>query len=470
MKLRRMSARHWVSSAAPVIAIAAAAAALAAPVQWTGGRGPMQVKLYVDGQRATGGVLADTGNGVADLTLVGTGAGVRYSGAMGGTLKPTGGAAPQEVQGTWMATLSSPAPQVSIRISRIDGKPAARNVLLPLSGSSAPPPMRCGWARGDVTAQKPRATARPLRAGDPVGVGDIIRTGGGSAAIVVLGDRSVALMEELTTLTLPAGSENEGSSPQKVQANRGKIWFAVRKIGGGQRFEVETDEAVASVKGTEFLVEVQEDGEMSLLTAEGEVDVSNPTNPQEKPIPVTAGTRWNLARKAPGVVRAWRPAQKFDMTPVVQRWQPMLNLSDHLWIHRRQGKIGFWQDRIRVGAIPRTLFGAPPLGMLGSGSGLRLPGGGMRPQGAGPLGGAGGIRRPMGNPSGSGLPQGSRPNPPGQPPAGDGAVKRPGVPPGTGNAGQPALQGRGQPPNNLRGIPQRNHRKPVPPVKRPGQP
>lgn len=355
----------------------AASLAVADPVQWSGSRGGATVTLYVDGQRATGGVRADIGDGSVDLTLVGTGVGTRYSGTLSGTRRPRGANRDQDVAGSWDADLKGAGSPVTVRITKVDGRPQTSTFALPLATSAAPPPLRCGWTKGDVTAQRGDAAVRPVRTGDPVRIGDTVRTGARSSAIVILGNRSVVMMQELTTLALPASDDNRGGI-HKVKAQGGRIWFAVRKVGPNQKFEVETDEAVASVRGTEFLVESDANGELSVTTADGEVDVSDPRDPALAPVPVMPGMRWLAGRRAPNGPRRWAPPRPVDLAPIVERWQPMLNLADHVWVHRRLGKRNFWQDRLaRPG--PRA-----PLGRGGGGPGGPRGRGG--PAGRGPAG------------------------------------------------------------------------------------
>jgi hypothetical protein len=178
-----------------------------------------------------------------------------------------------------------------------------------------------------------------------------VRTsGGGSSAIIVLGDRSVVMMQRFTTLTLPAGEDV--SSVNRVKVGGGKIWFAVRKVGAGQRFDVETDEAVASVRGTEFLVEREPDGDLSVTTADGEVDVSPPGQPAQR-VQVTAGMHWLGPRAALAPGGRWPVPRPVNLLPLVRRWGPMLDVADQVWPLRREGRPRFWQERFRLGPEAR---------------------------------------------------------------------------------------------------------------------
>jgi hypothetical protein len=199
-----------------------------------------------------------------------------------------------------------------------------------------------------------------------VSPGDAIETGAGSGAIVVLGDSSVVMMQEKTRVEIPDVAENRDHT-QKVRLSTGKVWFAVRKVQDRGKFEVETEEAVAAVRGTEFLVEVGEDGETAVTTADGEVAVTDAgrTRPFTA---VPAGRRWALAaRRQRMAAGGWRPAAAYDLRLAVSRWKAMLAEADRHWPHRRRGKQRFWQDRLGApgpgaapGARARRPGGGPP--------------------------------------------------------------------------------------------------------------
>ncbi len=323
--------------------------ARAAPAQWSGNASGTWVRLFVDGQKAAGGARAALPHGFAELELSGAGTGSRYSGTARGLLRSQGRARP--VGGSWQADLTGGAAAITL-VLRTDGaSPVTRSVPVAQAAYGA---LRCSWLRGTATRTPAGRTPRPLRAGDGLVRGDTVETGPGSAAIVVLGDSSVVLMQERTRVQVPDTPENQ-ERVQKVKAGTGKVWFAVQKVQSGGKFEVETDEAVASVRGTEFAVEVGEDGATSVMTAEGEVVVSLPR--EGKPMPVRAGMACRLPglhfRKGP----LPGPSRMRDMHGMLRTWRPLLEQADYHWPHRRTGKPRFWQDTYFRSVVP----GASPL-------------------------------------------------------------------------------------------------------------
>lgn len=374
-----------------------AAAAFAAPVQWTGTAGGAWVRLFVDGQKATGGVEAAVGGGSARMELSGSGSGSSYS----GTLQGTGwmGSRTIPLSGSWQATTGTTANRIDLTLNPRSG--GTRVFSVPLR-QSAYQPLFCAWTRGTVTRKPARGSEAPLSKGAELAVGDVIQTGKDSAAVVVLGDSSVVMMQESSRVEIPAVPENS-KGVQKAKVATGKIWFAVKKVQPGSKFEVETDEAVAAVRGTEFLVEIDDQGETALTTAEGQVDVTDPAG-KEEAVPVAPGMRWHIRRAAPGVPAPVRRGaiERRDLAPVVQAWAPLFQQADLHWPYRRLGKSAFWQNR----------FGPPP-GFRRPGMGRRPGQGAARPSGP-PPGGAGqpaaGGNQP-GAPARVGTQTGTRPRP-----------------------------------------------------------
>src|SRR5262249_4349799 len=151
-----------------------------------------------DGNRAIGGVRAKAPDGsILDITLLG----VRD--ARSGQYRC-------RVEGVDMSgRRSTPA----VGSAGFNPAPTARPVHTGIKNGGTvdtrlgapvqPPALRCGWVRGSVTRRHGDRDGS-LAMGDPIAPGDVVATGANSAAILVLGDRSVAVMRENSDLTLPA--------------------------------------------------------------------------------------------------------------------------------------------------------------------------------------------------------------------------------------------------------------------------
>lgn len=122
------------------------------------------------------------------------------------------------------------------------------------------------WARGGLAQWEPAGTNQTLQ------IGDRLRTGGDSRAAVQFSDQSVKRLGELTTLTIaaPAGQEKAA-----FELEQGKLFFKSWEQPNQLRFKTRT--VSGAIRGTEFTLEVAEDGRTMLTLINGAVDLENAT-------------------------------------------------------------------------------------------------------------------------------------------------------------------------------------------------
>ncbi len=105
----------------------------------------------------------------------------------------------------------------------------------------------------------------------PLATADKIRTGKRSVARVKLGDGSKVLLLQNSQAEI----EKLSSVQKTIKLLRGRVRAIVAKIKGGNNFHINTPVGVASVRGTDFEVEVSEDGQSMLVEVnEGQVGVA----------------------------------------------------------------------------------------------------------------------------------------------------------------------------------------------------
>lgn len=404
--------------AALFAALALASAGRADPVEWTGQSGNVLIRLLVDGQKAAGTARGDTARATIELELAGTRVGSEYRGTARGVARR--GAQSRPISGGFSAVVEGASPKLSLQLVDVGGENLTFSA--PLSRQGAPQALKCISARGSVRRTPAKGVPTSLKSGDSFAVGDQIETGPAGAAILSLEDRSVVLMQENTRILVPDVPDNR-SGVQRTQVSSGKVWFAVRSVPAGSRFEVSGQDVVASVRGTEFEIEADEEGEFNLTTAEGQVDVVDPTGTQP-PASIREGEEWRLPARRLRAAR-WGARRAAQLETKHSRWMALLEETDRVWPFRRAGKPRFWQDRFRrPQPIPGGKGGGP---MRGPNEGLRpgaFPGGGRR---SGPPG-----QTPDRKPN----PGAGRMNPPaprGAPPRG--GVRRPNSPQGRSGAG-----------------------------------
>ncbi|HTO97360.1 MAG TPA: FecR family protein [Myxococcales bacterium] len=114
-----------------------------------------------------------------------------------------------------------------------------------------------------ATLVEGRATAggQPLWEGDLLHAGETVETQAGGRVEIALEGGSLIRLGESSRLTLsPAGMERSFSARLWV----GNLWARVHLLLAGKPFEIETENGIAGVRGTEFRVEVAE-GQPDLL-------------------------------------------------------------------------------------------------------------------------------------------------------------------------------------------------------------
>ncbi|MEO0459433.1 MAG: FecR domain-containing protein [Myxococcota bacterium] len=133
-----------------------------------------------------------------------------------------------------------------------------------------------------------------LERGASVEQGDQIRTGADSAIRIVFSDRSLLNIGPNASVVIQdytvAKSERRRRVGIKLWA--GRAWARVTTwFGSGEnRFEVKTPNAVAGVRGTEFAVNVDPDGETTVTVFEGAVEVG-PLDPSAQLAMLSPGQR-----------------------------------------------------------------------------------------------------------------------------------------------------------------------------------
>lgn len=144
-----------------------------------------------------------------------------------------------------------------------------------------------------------------LAAGDKIELGGDVHMRRGRAVIELDGG---------VTLRIFPKSKLRLSSSKRVLLLAGKIWAKVVSLAGGEKFAVETSNAVAGVRGTEFVVE-RHDGRTKLAVIEGKVAFANTKKPTAEVVVVASQSSVVEAEKEPTA-----PA-KFEVKTEETAWQ-----------------------------------------------------------------------------------------------------------------------------------------------------
>lgn len=146
---------------------------------------------------------------------------------------------------------------------------------------------------GKVEAQSGESV-RILRFGDSVFEGDRIKTAEGAKAKLLFADRSVITVGPNTDLLISRSLYRTGDDPRReslFELGKGFVRALASRwsFGTSSRFEIRTPAAVAGVRGTEFIVAVDEAGQSEVHVIEGLVEVLNIRDRQNRSVQVAAG-------------------------------------------------------------------------------------------------------------------------------------------------------------------------------------
>ena len=138
------------------------------------------------------------------------------------------------------------------------------------------------------------AAAKPRMA---LNDGEFVRTGADARVELRYPDGTLARLAPTTTLQLQPADVGGKGRALKVLA--GKIWMKVTK--GRRDTRVYTPSAVATIVGTEFVIEVTAEQQTICTVLEGAIDVSHLLQNIAGQVTVTAGTQTLVAPSAPPV-------------------------------------------------------------------------------------------------------------------------------------------------------------------------
>jgi hypothetical protein len=115
-----------------------------------------------------------------------------------------------------------------------------------------------------------------------------LKTGKSGSVVLVLPDRTQTKVTRNSTLFL----EKKPKKKQSINLKLGKIWAKTNKIP--VKISLKSPNAVASIRGTEWVSEVKADGSSIIALLEGKVSIASNNN---KSIDLNSGSVANIVEK-----------------------------------------------------------------------------------------------------------------------------------------------------------------------------
>jgi len=141
--------------------------------------------------------------------------------------------------------------------------------------------------------QPPGADGRPAEIADLLNHNDFILTSANTRASVRFTDDGSLLRVNPNARVQIRAEGEAGSLSKTLELEFGELWARVQGQEG-REFRVQTPAGVAAVKGTEFIVRVDEDGQTTVITLEGLLEFFNDVGT----IDIPAGFRTVVASAA----------------------------------------------------------------------------------------------------------------------------------------------------------------------------
>lgn len=174
------------------------------------------------------------------------------------------------------------------------------------------------FVHGSVNATpRPQARAVAVTAGSQLTEGTRLQVGGDGYVSVRLADGSVIKVQASSDVTLERMRRRTatGDTSLGIGLQKGSMQSTVTpKRTPGQRFDIRTPLAVASVRGTEFDVSVAEDGDTATSVTQGVVAVRAPAHAGETPMQGSLGAEL-VAGEGNAVTRAGSLSKTYKLLP-----------------------------------------------------------------------------------------------------------------------------------------------------------
>lgn len=164
--------------------------------------------------------------------------------------------------------------------------PSLALALTAIPAEAARPAAEVVAVKGEVTGRPPKSeTYGRLEVGNRVPYGSRVRTGADGAATLTFADGTRIEVRPKTEVLVRPRAKEEASG---VTLFFGRVWSkVVKSVSGEETFEVESANAVAGVRGTQFEVGVADDGSTRVIVTEGKVAVGGDT--EDGVVPISAG-------------------------------------------------------------------------------------------------------------------------------------------------------------------------------------
>ncbi len=220
--------------------------------------------------------------------------------------------------------------------------------------AGAAPTATASFMQGTVEAQAAGKTDwKPIAKGDKLGADYCVRTGKDSKLELTLPDGSLLRVAASSQVRLKSLIKGEGKTKRNMnfKVTTGKIWANVNKlVGQDDSFQVNTENAVAGVRGTVFRVDLMEDQATVIKVYSGAVAVSNAPIYQRKAD--AKGDRVQVPGPQQVTKKKWEELVAKAMKEVRVAADGAMSMNDFTLASDQDDWVKWNQDRDKLAALP----------------------------------------------------------------------------------------------------------------------
>jgi len=189
---------------------------------------------------------------------------------------------------------------------------------------------------GDVFVQKAGTNWIKAEIGDTLNEGVVLKTGENSYCEIVISSGTLFRMKDKSELKLSLLPDSSEDNKSKIRLFAGSLFAKVNKIAYKSNVTIETDSTTLGVRGTEFLVYVENDIKpyyTQLLVAKGKVNTRlNIYNPYKEAIPKNLRTVFKSINRGVNIKEGYKIYVQRDkvenLNEVIKRYSSKKTIED----------------------------------------------------------------------------------------------------------------------------------------------
>lgn len=160
-----------------------------------------------------------------------------------------------------------------------------------------------------------------VKIGDVVREGMKIETGKKSTVEIYFGENAIKILEDTKVDISQLKFNQDGSESTSINVQNGKVFSKVaKKLSKSDNYNIHTPTAVASVRGTDFLVS-EEKGKSKIACSDGKIEVKHEGETKFKAVELNGGQEVSVEKDKPLTVQDISADSKKNIENIMKNFQ-----------------------------------------------------------------------------------------------------------------------------------------------------